>query len=241
MQHSGPNRQAISGVVLQRRRASFANGWTTGLTHAVGGGTDRLLVFVAAMENGADPGTPPQGRRDLTAVTYGGEPLTPVSEVDICTANVTSSFCARAELWYLNEAGIAAATGTTFVPTWTGDPPYELEELYAAVTLERVHQVAPIGNVGTNSSTLDPIQPSDPIGVGTGDIALVAAMGGNTGTYTPPAGYTEGTDQTLLSATLATATLDVTADGSQQPTMSFDGVINRQVVLAATIKASGTP
>ncbi|NND74962.1 MAG: hypothetical protein HKN44_08140 [Ilumatobacter sp.] len=241
MQHSGPNRQVISGVVLQRRRAAFANGWTTGLTHAAGSGSDRILLFLAGMENGADPGTPPQGLRDLTGVTYGGQALTPAGEVHICTAGATSSFCARTELWYLLEAGIAAAAGTTFVPTWTGDPPYELEEFYAAVTIERVNQTAPLGNLSTNTSTLNPIQPADPIGVGTGDIAIVAVMGGMQGSYTPPGTYTEATDQTLLSSTFATAFLEVATDGSQQPSMSFDAVINRQVLLAATIKTNGTP
>ncbi len=241
MSHSGPNRQVIAGAVLNRRRAVVANSWTTGVTHTAGQGDDRMLVFVAGVENGADPGLAPQGQRDLTSVTYGGQSLTPAAEVMICTNGATSSFCARAELWYLLEAGIDAATDSTFVPTWAGDAPYELEEMYAAVTLDRVHQTAPTGNIGTNAATTNPIQPVDPVGVGRGDIVIVAAMGGMSGTYTDPAGYTEGTDQTLLSSTLATAFLEATTDGTEQPSMSFDASINRHVVLAATIKANGTP
>lgn len=241
MQHSGPNRQAIAGAVLNRRRTALSNGWTTGLTHIAGSGNDRLLVFVAGMENGAAAGTPPDGLRELSAVTYGGQALTQASDVHICTPGAPNSFCARTELWYLLESGIAAATDSTFVPTWTGDTPYELEELYAAVTFERVDQIAPIGNISTNSSTANPIQPTHPVGVGTGDISIVAVMGGMQGTYTPPATYTEATDETLLSSVLATAYIEVSADGTQQPSMSFDGTINRQAVLAATIKTTGTP
>ena len=59
----------IAGAVLNRRRAVFVNSWTTGLSHASGTGSDRMLVLVAAMENGKDPGVPPEGDRDLTAVT----------------------------------------------------------------------------------------------------------------------------------------------------------------------------
>ena len=46
----------------------MANGWTTGLTHVAGSGSDRVLVFVA----GSDSPTPDS---DLTAVTYGGQSL----------------------------------------------------------------------------------------------------------------------------------------------------------------------
>ena len=203
--------------------------------------SDRVLILLAGMENGADPGTPPQGQRDLISVTYGGQPMTQASDVQICTAGATSSFCARAELWYLLEPGIAAATDTTFVPTWTGDPPYELEELYAAVTLDQVDQSAPIGNISSNSSATNPIQPTHPVGVGAGDLVVVAVMGGQSSTYTDPVGYTEATDETLLSSTFATAYLEATADGTQQPSMSFDATINRQVILTATIKTNGAP
>jgi hypothetical protein len=241
MSHSGPNRQVVAGVVLNRLRVEPANAWTTGLTHVAGSGDDRMLVFLAGVENGAVPGTPPQGQRDLSTVTYGGQALTQASEVQICTAGATSSFCARAELWYLLEPGIVAATDSSFVPTWTGDAPYELEEFYAAVTLDEVDQTAPIGNISTNSAGTDPIQPTHAVGVGTGDIVIVAAMGGMDASYTPPTGYTEATDDALLSSTFSTAYLEVVTDGTQQPSISFDGTINRQVVLAATIKTIGTP
>jgi hypothetical protein len=194
------------------------------------------------MANGADPGTPPQGQRDLTSVTYGGQALTQASEVMICTpGGTTGAFCARVELWYLLEAGLTAATSSTFAPVWSGDAPYELEEHYAAVTLDRVDQSAPIGNTSAGTSTTNPVQPTHPTGVGTGDISIVAAIGGNDASYTPPAGYAEATDEALLSSTLATAYREVTADGTQQPAMSFDAGIIRQAVLAATIKTNGTP
>lgn len=60
--------------------------------------------------------------------------MTQATEASICTGGSPDSFCARVEFWYLLEAGIKAAFSNTFVPTWTGDPPLELEEQYAAVS-----------------------------------------------------------------------------------------------------------
>ena len=214
---------------------SLANAWTTGLTHAVSAGSNRLLVFIAGMENGLAGGSPPAGDRDLTAVTYGGQSLTPAAEVVVCSGS-PNSFCARTELWYLDEAGIQAATGSTFSPTWSGDPPFELEEHYTAVTLENVDQSSPIGNSSTNgTTTANPIQTSSALVVGAGDLVVVSAFSGAAGSYTPGSGYTEGTDQSALSSTMASAYKAIAAGGTEQPSMQYDLTINRQVILAAVI------
>ena len=215
-----------------------ANAWTTGLTHTAGSGSDRLLVFIAGMENGMVGGSPPAGDRDLTAVTYGGQSLTPAAEVVVCSGS-PNSFCARTELWYLDEAGIQAATGSTFSPTWSGDPPFELEEHYTAVTLENVDQSSPIGNSSTNgTTTANPIQTSSALVVGVGDLVVVSAAAGTAGSYTPGSGYTEGTDQSALSSTMASAYKVIAAGGTEQPSMQYDLTINRQVILAAVINAA---
>ena len=75
--------------------------WTTGLIHSVSAGNDRLLVFVV----GAEHGTPPIG--SITGVTWGGQALTPVG-----SAAVTNVEENRLEVWYLDEAGVAAAGAT---------------------------------------------------------------------------------------------------------------------------------
>lgn len=212
--------------------------WTTGTTHAVGSGSNRLLVFIAGMENGMAGGSPPAGDRDLTAVAYGGQSLTSAAEVVLCGGS-PNSFCARTELWYLDEAGIQAATGSTFSVTWSGDPPYELEEYYTAVTLKNVDQSSPIGNSSTNSTTAaNPIQTSSTLVVGAGDLVVVSAFAGTAGSYTPGSGYTAGTDQSALSATMASAYRAIAADGTEQPSMQFDLTINRQVILAAVINVA---
>jgi hypothetical protein len=217
---------------------SILGAWTTGLSHTVGSGNNRLLVFIAGMENGMAGASPPAGDRDLTAVTYGGQPLTPAEEVVLCSGS-PDSFCIRTELWYLDDAGIQAATGSTFSPTWSGDPPYELEEYYTAVTLENVDQNSPIGDSSTNSTTTaNPIQTSSTLAVEGRDLVLVSAAAGNAGSYTPGSGYTEGTDQSALSSTMASAYKAIAADGTEQPSMQFDLTVNRQVILAAVVKAA---
>ena len=224
--------------VLNPPGVSLANAWTTGLTHTVSAGSNRLLVFIAGMENGMAGASPPAGDRDLTAVTYGGQSLTPAADVVVCSGS-PNSFCIRTELWYLDEAGIQAATGSTFSPTWSGDPPFELEEHYTVVTLENVDQSSPIGNSSTNgTTTANPIQTSSALVVGVGDLVVVSAAAGTAGSYTPGSGYTEGTDQSALSSTMASAYKTIAAGGTEQPSMQYDLTINRQVILAAVIKVA---
>ena len=217
---------------------AILDAWTTGTTHSVSAGTDRLLVFVAGMENGKQASSPPAGDRDLIAVSYGGESLTQASEAVVCSGS-SNSFCGRTELWYLDEAGIQAATGSSFTPTWSGDPPFELEEYFAAVTLENVDQSAPIGDTSTSSTTSsNPIQIASALSVVPGDYVIVSAFAGNGGSYTPDVDYTESTDQSLASSTMATADKAITAAGSEQPSMQFDASINRQVILAVAFNDS---
>ena len=54
---------------------SRVGSWTTGLTHTVGSGNNRLLVFAVGYENGgwSDPG--------VSSVTYGGQPLTRIGGI----------------------------------------------------------------------------------------------------------------------------------------------------------------
>ena len=217
--------------------AGFANAWTTGLTHTTGTGPDRLLIFMAGMENGIEA-QPTGADRDLVSVTYGGQSLIQGNEAVVCSGS-PNSFCARTELWYLNEAGILAATGNTFSPVWAGGAPYELEEYYAAVTLRDIDQVTPLGESSTNfTTTANPVQVASPIAVTSNDLVVESAFAGNGGTYTPGAGYTEGTNQTVLSSTMATAYKVVAAAGSEQPDMTHSSSINRQVILAAVINGN---
>ncbi len=200
----------------------LANGWTTGLTHVAGTGSDRLLVFVAGMENDGD--------RDMTAVSYGSVAMTQANEQVIC-----SGFCARNEVWYLDEAGIQAATGSSFVPTWSGTAS-SFEAIYSAVTLRNVDQATPIGDISSaGTTTANPIQVTAALNVTNGDMVLTGATSGNAGSYTPDTGYTEGADQAAASSTTATAYKSISGAGTEQPSATYDAAMNRQTITGTVI------
>ena len=220
------NRQVITAVVFNAPTNGVADAWSdVALSHTAATGVNRILVFAVSLENGAD--------RDLVAVTYGLQTLTQAAETFICT-----TFCARSEFWYLDEAGIAAAGNNEFLVTWTGAAADEIEEQYSAVTLKNVDQSAPIGDTSTNTSTVNPIQVAAAMNVANDDMVLVASTGGNAGSYTPDAGYTEGVDTVAYSATSATEYKPITADGTEQPSTSFDATINRQTIVGLVVQVS---
>ena len=105
------------------------NTWATGLTHTTPAGVNRLNVFVVAFENGSDVA--------VSNVTYGGQTLTRVG--GIVNGSGTRE---RTEIWYLNEAGIAAAGSSTYVVTWGGSAPASPK--YSSATYGNVDQASPI-------------------------------------------------------------------------------------------------
>ena len=80
--------------------------WVNGTTHTAEAGSNRLLVVFAAHRDLTEG-------VDLDTVTYGTESMTFQTRFE-----VTTGFVNHIELWYLNEAGIAAASSSTFVFTW---------------------------------------------------------------------------------------------------------------------------
>lgn len=78
--------------------------WVAGLSHTVEAGQNRVLIVTVDVEHN---GTPPT----LNGIDYGGQAMTP-----IIRGTVDTGFTAYAASWYLNEAGIAAATDANIVP-----------------------------------------------------------------------------------------------------------------------------
>src|SRR5262249_28453862 len=87
-----------------------ANNWTTGLTHTIGTGANRVLIFLVGYENATNI--------TVSTVTYGGQSLTRINGTVVGTTSFN-----RIELWYLKETQIAAATSSAFVVTWSGTAP----------------------------------------------------------------------------------------------------------------------
>ena len=205
---------------------SRVGAWTTGTTHTVGAGSDRLLLFVTGYENGSSNDT------DITAVSYGGEALAPIGE-----AVAGSSTLARVELWYLNETGIQAATGTTFSVTYGNGTPSK--PLHAAATYSDVDQTTPVSNSNTtSSSTPNPLTTS--VSVTAGAMAVGGVVAGNDGSYGWNNSWTAGPDQTsATTVTMGVGDHPATAAGTDTASATHSGP-NRQVIVAATLNPASS-
>jgi len=204
--------------------------WVENLSHAKESGTNCALIFIAHWEDNIAP--------SLT-VTYGGQTMTKVIDVTAGASNFRNYLAA----FILDESGIAAASGSTFVPTW-GDTPSSVS--YASVFLQNVDQTSIIGatdSASTTSSTPNPIT-TDSLYTEDGDVVIVGAVCGNNGSYTLNNGFTEGTDQSVGSNGHTGVTGHKSATGvAETPSATFDDTVNRQAIIGFVIQASagGTP
>ena len=208
--------------------ALILDSWTTGTTHTVSAGSDRLLLVAVYGEN-SNPIS------SINTVTWGGQALVGINEA---TAPGNKSL-----IWlgYLNDAGIGAASGSTIVATWAGSTP-NVSVLYAAVTLENVDQTTPTGGSSTGSSQSSPVQIASALSVDAGDMAVYITSTSGTGvTHTPDSGYAEGTEEDSGGsgqvASNATKTFMI-ASGSEQPAATWTGANNKLAIIGAVINVA---
>ncbi len=197
--------------------------WTSGLTHTAEAGSNRLLVFTAHAEEA--------GAINLTSVTYGGQSMTKVIDEIVGT-----TFQAYVVTYILDEADIAAASGNTFVLTWSTTPD---EVSYSSVFLSNVDQTTPIGATddnGTAAAFPNPITTSA-LSTANGDMAIVAATCGNAGNYTVDSDFTEAIE--LDMATSVGVTGYKTATGSDETPSVTHSVPNRQVIIGLVVQSGG--
>ena len=209
--------QVIAGIVLRYvsspvyTEGRLLGWWRTGLTHPAEAGSDRVLIFVAVGENWGE--TPV-----LNSLTYGGQSL---SRVDSVSAEIEtgSSNDGTLEVWILKEAGIAAASGNTFSPTWNTSVD---REIYSSAFFSGVDQTTSTGVPDTNSGASPAPNPITTAGLSTtnGDMVVAAALGGfSCDKYTPGNGFTEGNDHSDHdSITLGTA-YKVATGATETPSM----------------------
>jgi len=202
--------------------------WQTGTSRAKEYGYNRALVFIAQAE---------YGTTTLDSVTYGGQPMTRVVDIDAGT-NVK----VYASAFILDEAGIAAATSDTFVPSWSATPTYVA---YTSAFLGNVDQTALVGasdSNGTSTDTPNPIR-TNPLATNDRDMVIVAATCGNVGSYTLEAGFTEGIDQQIGSPANATGVIGYKPATGANETLGADysGTVNRQVIIGFVINAQEPP
>ena len=218
---SAVSKETTGGSVDQIYRASS---WTQGLTHGIGSGDDRLLLFTVAYESGTDPG--------VGSVTYGGRSLTRIGGIV-----AGSGAFARVEMWYLNEGGISAASNNSFSVTWgSGTPSHPT---YGAVTYRNVNQINPILDVSTNATDTDTPNPiTTSINVISNGMAVAAAMCGNLDPYAWNNGWSEGIDQSVAgTADLSTADHQELASGTSTASATNERP-NRQAIIAVSLYPS---
>jgi hypothetical protein len=191
---------------------------TTKTAYAVGEGNNRIIVVAVTQEQGGPP-------RTVTSITWGGQSLT------LARAQ-SSGGILRSEVWYLNEAGISAARGScsyNFIVTWSAAP---TNEVFAAMTIKDVDQTTPIANVNSTEQNNTQTRNTGNIAVGINDLLMYASSSNSDRTHTPPATYTEQTEQTIGGAggtSMATATKEITVAATEDPTATWPAANSRLI------------
>ena len=166
----------VSAMPAARIDVNIIGSWVAGTTHSKVSGYYRGLVFIAHAEKG---GTTAYG---VNSVIYGGQSMTEINDINF---GATSTRVCVAAYW-LGEAGIAAATSGTFVPTWS-DSPNDVS--YISVFFGNVDQSAPIGAKDVNALTGNGTVTTKALATSSGDMVIVASACAGTGTFTLNNGF----------------------------------------------------
>ncbi len=197
--------------------------WTQGLTHAAETGSDRLLVFTTHAEDG--------GSSDLTAVTYGGQAMTKIIEEGFAPGDVEAYIAA----FVLDEAGIAAASGSDFVVTWAAPPS---PAGYASVFLSGVNQTTPIGASSSGESEVADVT-SAALATSAGDMVLVGAQAGTPdGTYTFNNDFPVTLEFTVDDTMRGIVGFKVATGAAETPSATHTA-INRHVIIGLVVQGGG--
>jgi len=201
----------------------FLGSWVSGLTHTKEAGSNRALIFFVHAEHNAVV--------DISSITYGGQPMTLAIDANAGTTDAQAYVAA----YILDEAGIAAATGDTFVPVWRSTTP--LEYSYASVFLSNVNQTFPIGATAVNGSTSEnPTITTAALATENGDMVIAAATAGFTGDYTLNNGFSKGYENDM-STSVGTAGYKSANGANETPRVTHTGEwLNRQVILGFVVQ-----
>ena len=175
------NSNQVSEIPHIITNINILGSWVTGATHAKESGHNRALVFVAHAKSNST--SPPS----LTGVTYGGQAMTNIID-QVVGSGSTRPYVAA---FILEDAGITAATDTTFTPTWTNGPN---NVTYTSVFLQNVNQTTPVGiATGLSLTSVSSISTAA-LATSNGDMVIEDAASYFTGTYTVTSGWTKDVD-----------------------------------------------
>jgi len=164
---------------------------------------------------------------NITSVTYGGQTMTEVVE-----ENEGTGYRAYAGLFILDEDGIDAASGSSFVVTWAETP--NRTPAFSSVFLQNVDQTSAAGASASNGGTTATVSTSA-LSTSDGDMVVLAATCGNTGTYSVNNGFTEAIELSMTSAD-GVAGYKAATGANETPSITHSNV-NRQVVIGFVVQA----
>jgi 1,2-phenylacetyl-CoA epoxidase PaaB subunit len=140
-------------------------------------GSQRLLVFTA---HGRDSNS-----RHVQSVKYGDQSMTLLVTQTHCDGK-----CLHSSIWYLKEAGIAAASGTSFSVNWSNNP---TDRGYDSVFFTGVRQSLPFDDAHSAKSSSSSVSCHANV-VEAGHVQIYSASHKNQGDYSPLGGFTEAGD-----------------------------------------------
>jgi hypothetical protein len=197
--------------------------WTSGTTHAKTAGTNRALVFTVHGEGASAV--------SVSGVTYGGQAMTKVVEA-INSSGTTRVYTAA---FILNEAGITAATTTTFTPTWVGTT---TGTGYGSVLFQNVSQSTLTGASAGNSTTTGGTITTTALATAAGDMVVDAATNSTTGTYSVNNSFTKALELTITGADGVDGYKAATG-ASETPSATHTNTTNRQSLIGFVIQGPG--
>lgn len=237
----------IDGIQLDVEKSTLSptivtvlNNWTAGFTKTISAGTNRMLLFMASMENGS-------GARSITNLRYGGQAMTKIIEGVTGTAG---GFQAKLEFWVLLESGISTATSTAFTATYNAVTLTENIEYYASAVYAGVDQILPYTStqVFTTTATGATVTVSPTLATTGGGMAVAAIHCGNnttpassiggTNTFSVTSTFTETIDTYTANPSFGTSGMctqiahqAIASSGTVAPSYTFAGTPNRRVVI----------
>ena len=209
-------------TTTQPLAVSIIGSWVTGTTHAKESGTNRALVFIAHAERSSG--------MTLNSVTYGGQAMTKVVE-RIISSGTTRTYVAA---FVLNDAGINAATSTTFTPTWSATP---TSYAYSSVFLQNVNQTTLTGATASNATSTGATITTSALANSAGDMVIDAATCSNTGSYTVNNGFTEALELTISNADAVDGYKSATG-ANETPSVTHSTTTGRQSLIGFVVKVA---
>ena len=175
---------AAIGVAVIPFRVALVGSWVAGTTHTAEAGSNRALILVSTRTGWNDIG------ETITSATYGGQALVRVERVEEDSSS--TGYYTQTEAWILDEAGISAASNSTFVVTWSSS---SSSISHISAFFENVNQTTLIGAKATNSVRSSPTTVStSALANSSGDLVMSVSTGEGTGTLAPLNGFTERSD-----------------------------------------------